>query len=338
LKKGLRVVENSAQAPRPMTLGEILDRTVRLYSRNWRVFLPLTLIVAVMQFLVITPLSTWLEHHPGDLVQKALTFSTQSLIVGRIQNVITNFLEMLLAQAFFIAALNAITGNRTSFSGVARQGFDRPVSIAIFSLFRVVIYYILPAIPLLLFAGWVNLFRSYEYATDSAKQAGSVLLVIALFVEFCIILYLNISFELSVPAFVQEKLSPWQALKRGWNLADEARGRIALIYLLITFLAICFLVPYAIFEVMFAKVYPVLKTGELYGVPYKVLINQLFLMPVALLLNWVYPIAMTIIYFDQRIRQEGLTFAEILRGPGPQQSASAATINSDTLSASGVVE
>jgi hypothetical protein len=341
IEKGLKVGEASTQETRPMTLGEILSRTLRIYRQSWRVFLLLSLMIVSISFIVRLGFNTWLHYQQRGMPAKTVALSSQSIFVGRIGTIIIQFFDLILGSAFFIATVNAITGRKLAFGDLLREGFRHPSQLAILSFLRVLIYSIIPAVPFLFFVWWVNEFRTYEFASPTANPAGTGLISIAYLIDLLVMLFLGISFELSVCAFVQENLTPWQALKRGWNLADEARGKMTIICVLIGFVGLCLLLLILIIDVFFQKVFSILKTGFLWGAPLKVLMHQIELIPIYLLLIWVFPIALTLIYFDQRIRQEGITFAEILRGhdTDAQEPADAEKMNPDPLvDLSGVIK
>jgi hypothetical protein len=123
---------------------------------------------------------------------------------------------------------------------------------------------------------------------------------------------------LAFPASVVEQLTAWSAIKRGSNLSKGTKGRLALLFLLGTALGWLLAVglSFPLFFVIalipgantpqHAQALGMIFAFSWYGLWFAV---QAFTKPV-------YGIALTLFYFDQRIRAEGFDIELMMRKAG----------------------
>ncbi len=296
-----------------MTLGEILIRTLRIYRTNWRVFLQFSLVLAVIHYLCATIGNTWLTFNPPPIARIFQSYSTRSIILSHVEGFSIVLLQFLIYPTLITVTTKTILQQKITFAAALKIGIQRPVALVTQSLLLSTVFYSLTSILFLPFIWWVNLFRTYQYASPTANSAGTILIMIALFVEYFMMMLLAVSFDLNWSVFVFERTSPFKSLKRAWDVIAEGRVRLATIW--ITLFLISFLMKTLINAVIphLLMSFPKMMI-RVHGLQFNFFYYFAASFPLRFLLAPIYPIALTLIYFDQRIRQEGISFAEILRG------------------------
>jgi hypothetical protein len=308
-----------AATTRPLTLGEILDRTVQLYRGNFLLFLGIAAAPAAVDVLVSGSAGMYIASR-APAFQTPANANVQTLLLFGLFLVLFLLIGLPLLLAVFglaFGALNraALQRNRLEATTI-REAYVYSFThfwrhLGIFSL-QLLFAGVIPALA----AGGVITGATIFIAVLAGAGSGNlsaillgsvaVLLVIALIVAAVLVW---IRFSLAFPVSVAEGVKAWPSLKRSNQLSKDSRGRIFVMYLLVGIL---------IMVVYYALVAPIdilLKLtlyrsmaglAMLSHPPLAMQVVNLFIsfLERALVMP-VYAIALLLFYNDQRTRQEG---------------------------------
>jgi hypothetical protein len=289
---------------RPLTLGEVLDRTFSVYRSRFWLFAGISAFSAGVQLL-------------GSGVQMASTYLLRSHITPRalgelaigfmIVIIVAYMLAFSITQAATVYAVGEVYLNRnTSIMASLRATIHRwyiYVGIAFWQIGSVVW---LPLLAFALFAGSAFLLRHNMVAVGII---GILLFLVAIgaYVMGFIFYLRNL---LAVPSTVIEHLKLRATMRRSKVLAAGAKGRIFL----------TMLVAGALFMVAFMLLIPLgmlISIAHVRGV--ELVLTQAATMLVMFLgyslVSPVLMIGLTLIYFDQRVRKEAFDIAILLGEP-----------------------
>jgi hypothetical protein len=327
-----------AASTRPLTLGEILDRTVQIYRRNFLLMVGIAapaagLVVLISGSVVLFFSSQFLSIANAQQTGKpaaAPDFSQQSLLMGLaiMLFLLIGFPLLLGVFAMALAALNraaseVLQGRATTIHasyGYAFRHFWRHVGLLFQqSLFAGIIpYFVFMAVVIVGAILGALATKSGTGAVVAPLLAiALILLVIALFVV-CVLIWLRLS--LAYPVSVAEDINAWPSLKRSNLLSNGTRGRIFVMFLLVGVLNIVVTlmlsIPIDIVVALFMR-----KSITSQGPPTMLLmliqianlaagfLVRMFVMPI-------YTTALMLFYTDQRTRMEGYDIEQLMDHAG----------------------
>lgn len=295
---------------RPSTLGEILDRTVQLYRRNFLLFAGIgALPVGVMIALTVPAGALW-----------ALLFGTSGdypdMKVGVFAVAVV--LLFLLAVPIYIAAAVFSMGGLTQAAVSTHHGENMTIRGALAAVrpffWRYLWYAILQALwvallPLAIaFTLAIPLFVIITKTHDdvTAGVAAGFLLFFIFAAAFGVIVWRTLGYSIGFAVCVAEQKPAWESLNRAWSLSDGTRGRILVMYLLLFALSFALSMATSIPFLIVVTLLGV-QGGNEHSVAFIVaevlrLIGNFCLQALLAPFSW---IALVIFYFDQRIRKEG---------------------------------
>lgn len=311
----------------PLTLGEVLDRTAQLYRLRFLVYFGIgvipagtLLVFAAAVFVILawagSPDANGISSIAGNVVALVLT-----LIVGLLAVPACFGTTALGWAAMSHAAAKAFLGEPISIREAYRSAWARGWRYLWLCLLEVLIVAVVPAGVLMLAmpmsAGLAILARmSGLGSAANPLLGGGVFLLFAALGVYAIWMLLRLC--LAFPASVVEQLTAWGAIKRGSNLSKGTKGRLFLLFLLGTALGWLLAVGFS-FPLFFvialipgantpqhAQTLGMIFAFSWYGLWFAV---QAFTKPV-------YGIALTLFYFDQRIRAEGFDIELMMRKAG----------------------
>ena len=321
------------QAIRPLTLGEILDRTVQLYRRNFRLLIGIAALPAAIDVLVSGGAAILLSSRIAGLtpakpgapmnLPAAMTFFLIAAAFGLIG------LPLLLA--VFSVALNALNfaalalnrGRQVTVGEsyrFAMQKFWRGAGILSLQ------FLLAAAAPGAVFGG-VFMVLAVVAAVILPKGANPALALTVGLATFGLILavagvcvWIWIRFCLAFPASVEEACKAWPAMKRSGQLTKGTRGRIFVMYLMVGTLTM--VVYYALIiplDLMMGmridKLFAVTHTAGMVPVLVQTVnlfisfLERAFVMPI-------YATALMLFYADQRTRLEGYDIEHLMSQAG----------------------
>lgn len=313
---------------RPSTLGEILDRTFQIYrNRFWR-FVgigALPLLVALLVGLVAGVILT-ISGIAGRIHSNPVTFIRIFTVVLVYVIVLPVYLGAYAISAAGITegTVLAQRGEAFTIRGVLRNVWPRFWTYFWYLLLQGILAVLVPGC-----AAGALIAPLFYLIARSGTGFGSAfffgLLAIALgTAAFGLIVWLFLGFAIGMAVCVVEKKTAWESLKRSWRLSNGTRGRIFVLYLLMSALALvvvmmsyfmaALLVALASLAGQRAAVMAVM--GAIAAVVYLIGVfgTQIALLP----MPW---IALTLFYFDQRIRKEGYDIEWMMQQAGLTESA-----------------
>lgn len=303
------------QALRPMTLGEILDKTFVVYRKGFFIFLGVALlpIVGSLAIGVSSALlyELALQLNLGDLWVRASAKLPLWLPIWprSLADIFIWPILVYVASSFFLqqkaslrAAVSQCTKRWQSWLGLGVFLFIAWVvfpQTAMQPLWKFRYEHFSPH-PFGLSAGWAVLL--YQWPFDLAGWIARYLLVLA----FC----------LSVPAWSLERSNLRAALRRGWTLAKGNWFRVlAAMVMCSAVLKVLDVLLKALYELIFlilSTSFGQFRLLDIYALEFGVFAEG----TAALLATPLLPIAVTLIYCDVRIRREGFGVEKLMEAAG----------------------
>jgi hypothetical protein len=309
---------------RPLTLGEILDRTAELYRTRFALFAGISVMFATVM-LAIQLLYTWtlvLMGYPNLMANMRWGTAVAAVLEG---------LAILL-----LAGLSIVANNRA----VAWVYLDQPASI------REAMRSVRPRLGRYLwlmtnvaFRAWAPLAVFYiayfallltllphDFMTNPAAMQNSMnrnpasiaefgvgMLILAPLLLAAMVygVLMSLRYSLAVPASVVEDLAARKAIKRSIELSSGSRGRIFVLGLLVgmvrMLLGLLFGFPIILLAVK--HIGQPLPMHWLFFQQIGVFLSNAFIGPI-------YAIGLSLFYYDQRIRKEGFDIEWMMQAAG----------------------
>lgn len=291
---------------RPLSTGEVLDRTFSLYRSRFLLFAGIASLSAVVRLIgqgvQLSLQSTLLRH--GGVAALSITSNLLSLAMSAVF-----LLAFAVTQAATVWAVGEVyLRGSASVSGSVRatvQRWLRFVGIAMWQIGSAA----WPAVAVsAVFGGiWFLNGRSLGLAGAAGLTALLVLLLIGAFVVGTIFYLRNL---LAVPAAVREGLGVRAAMRRSKVLSQGAKGKLFLILLIAA--ALYFVMGILLATVLFIAV--LAHHGN--GMGGNFLAVQILTLVVLFvgytLISPVILVGTTLVYFDQRVRLEAFDLAVLL--------------------------
>jgi hypothetical protein len=322
---------------RPLTLGEILDRTVQLYRRNFLLFAGISVLPSALNVLVSGGASIYLLSQLPAISGEGPNGGQALLVfVGIFLVFVVVALPFLLVvYAVALAALNyaamevnlGVQVTIRASHGFAFRHFWRHVGVLFLQalLAWVVPYCVFVAIAII--GGVLATLIGLTRAGSAFAALFAVLIfvfVIALLVV-CILIWLR--FSLAFPACVAEGKKAWASLKRSNQLSKGTRGRIFVMFLMVFVLAavVYYALTLPVDFLLGLTMHKSLTAGPIPGLP--PLLTQIVNLVISFfertLVMPVYAIAQFLFFNDQRTRQEGYDIEQLMVQAGWNELAPA---------------
>jgi len=312
---------------RPLTLGEILDRTAQLYRTNFLLFAGIFAVYA-----------------GGVLVLNLLQLGVQELLraqhlAGALiwEPIAGGVLELLLIFLFAGAAIAAISravawvhlGEPATIRGAYQSilpHLGRYLWLMTITAFRVWTPLVLLYAGLLGLIAYAGGFKgAAAHQTMAANPQTTILLGVA-FLVFALLLIpvgiyvvlMSLRYSLAVPVCVVENLKARKAIRRSIELAKGSWGRIFLLALLVGVikLTLLFVTQAFVFVAAF-------KNHGQIG-PGMSAVSQVIAFFTNTFLGPIWATGITLFYYDQRVRKEGFDIEWMMQAAGltpPEPSA-----------------
>jgi hypothetical protein len=308
----------------PLTLGEVLDRTAQLYRSRFLVYFGIGVIPAGTVLVFATAAFVILAW-AGSGASNAVSSTTESIqvlislgVIGLLAVPACLGTTALGWAAMTTAAARAFLGEPISIREAYSSAWKRGGQNVWLYILQVLIVAIAPMTVFVLVTPVIGVMArlSGQEAAAGGLLGGVVFLLAAALFAYALWMLLRVC--LAFPASVVEQISPWSAIKRGSELSKGTKGRIFLLFLLGTalgwLLAIGLSFPLFILLALIpgmsnpqhAQMLAMVFSFIWYGLWFAV---QAFTKPV-------YGIALTLFYFDQRIRMEGFDIEWMMQQAG----------------------
>jgi hypothetical protein len=276
---------------RPSSLGEILDRTAQMYRSHFPLYFGIAGI-SYAGILVLSLLADVLFHSRAHTNTRV--FIGLSAGVGIVIALLT-ILPVAIAMA---AVMHAVARNYLGQTCTIREAYvnvGRRWYRYILILVAIDTYAVLPIAVLM----GIMIVPAVFLPAGVSRGIIVGLMVIVMLAGMCVAVWWLLRWALSVPASLMENLTVHRALKRSSVLTKGGIGRIFVMLLLVV--AVMMVIQYAIQIPMFILLWksrgvPTLTTqiAASFGSSF----SGAFVLPI-------YSIALTLFYYDQRIRKEG---------------------------------
>jgi len=137
---------------------------------------------------------------------------------------------------------------------------------------------------------------------------------------FAAFLWVGSSLSLAIPAAALEDLKALRSLRRSWALARGSRLRIALAWLALTTASLMLSMSFQ--WVLRLVVIAVVRSTRARWVGYTLypILSQTMNTALAAAFGPIYPIALTLFYYDQRMRREGFDVERMMQAAGLDES------------------
>jgi hypothetical protein len=309
---------------RPLTLGELLDRTAELYRNNFLLFVSISAIFAGVMLAVemlhlgsmallgypnIPPRREWLY---------AVSLGVEVLAISLVAGLAIVAFNRVVAWIYLGQAATVRAA-----AGSIRSRWGRYLWLMAVTMFRAWAPLFLAYVALfaVLFAVMPTGFLFNPQAAQHPPQmnpskaleilAGMLVLlpVLAAATVYGVLMWLR--YSLAMPACVVEDLTTGQAIRRSIDLSKGSRGRIFVLWLLVyvirLLLAILFSIPFLIFAVK--------RAGHPMPL-FWLAVQQLAVFVTNSLIGPIYSTGLTLFYYDLRIRKEGFDIEWMMQAAG----------------------
>jgi hypothetical protein len=322
----------------PSTLGEILDRTAQLYRSRFLVFLGISIVptatvvipaCGIFVFLAWMGSNAWpgSNHaHPSTTAAAGILGILLFVVIGLIAVPVFVAITALATAAMNLAVSRAYLGERTTIRDAYKTVWRRGWHYIWLLILEGLIVLVAPV------AVWVLLLVISAGVAAVGGVAGGTLFGLAIFLILAVLVgygcWMLLRLSLAFPACVVEQIGAWAAIKRSTVLSTGTKGRIILLYLLVgalnMLLSMGITVPFVIILAMIpganspahAQTVGIVFLFVIYGAG---VVIQALTKPLC-------GIALTLFYYDQRIRQEGFDIEWMMQragmvAPPPVQAA-----------------
>ena len=297
---------------RPLSLGEIFDRTAELYRKNFVLFAGLSGVYAAA-IMILGLLQLWVTY--------SLMGSSMNAARGALFGV---FVIVEICAMFVLVGISMAANSRA----VAWVNLGEPATI--FGAYKSILprtgrYVWLMVVaglriyaPVVLFfiVFTVGLVAIRGIAGRGAAAAGATILAGLLMFVFIVLaiifsIWMVLRYSLIVPACVVEDLKARQAIKRSIELTKGSRGRIFVLFLLTIVIT---------FAIVAVTQFPFLiSTFKHPGQPLPIgtqALQQVLNFVTSTLIGPIYAIGLTLFYYDQRVRKEGFDIEWMMQAAG----------------------
>jgi hypothetical protein len=304
-------------ALRPMSLGEILDRTFAIYRKNFWLFAGIAAVPAVAMLAIHLANIAWV--HPERWLptkrhdQGTRIIRSWFLAYGFYH--ISGFLGVLAQPAFVWAASRDLFGKSNSILGSLRFVIARWRTYLWIAFLKMSAQLFLPeTLAFGLLIGCIYLSIKLGVFKEPAAIAFIMLFIFA--VVFAVFFLIGIALAFAIPAAALEETSGWKALRRSWKLTQGSRGRILVAWIMATACAVALEGVVAFLAWWIATL---IYTGRHYAgfnrQVYEVVVYSFYAV-IAAVVGPLYPIAITLLYYDQRSRKEGFDVEIMMEAAG----------------------
>jgi hypothetical protein len=306
----------------PLTLSEILDRTAQLYRSRFLVFLGIGTIPAGTMFVFAAgafAFITWMGINERTGKNIADTFVWVFLVLLMLIAVPMSLGVGALGEAAMTdASARLFLGDKITIRNAYKASWNRGWRYVGLFLLQGLVIAGIPAVVLSLgvvgmILGKVSGLGDHD---NSPLFGGLVFLLILALGVFAVWMLLRLC--LAFPACVVEQAPAWRSLKRGVMLSKGTRARIFVLYLMGVFLSQilswCVMFPILI-AIALIPGFQGQAHAQAVGM-FTILVTYGSYFVVKALVKPIYGIALTIFYFDQRIRKEGFDIEWMMQQAG----------------------
>jgi hypothetical protein len=305
---------------RPMNLGAILDRSFHIYRSRFLVFVGLAVPPVIAMDLIYSADEFWLHarsrFHPATPTAAYLW----AFVIGTAFYQMSRIFGILTQPAFVQATSGVVLGNACSLRDSIWFALARWKSSFWIAILKLAADSIIPG-TLAAAIGAIMVANSANLARSGSQFLAPLINLMAMVVGFILFLWIGACLSFSIPAMALENLTGLNSLRRSLALSKGSRGRIVFT-LLSTFVAVWVLsygLEFLLGHLMsfVGSVLNIAKTMRaLYSPAVSLLVTAIYIVIGPFL-----PIAITLFYYDQRIRREGYDVERMMVAAGLNPNA-----------------
>jgi hypothetical protein len=310
-----------------MSLGEILDRTFHIYRTRFWLFLAVGAIPALVMRLIHIIDGAWI--HVNNLVHHAKSVDyvwTLALTLGFYH--VSSFLGLLIQPAYVKLTSHAVFDERGSifsslrFAGARWRTYLWAATLKWFTFL---------VGPELLVGGLtIGVFYLLNAAGEMDGAGGLAIgLTLALAIIACsaLCLFMSAAFAFAIQCASLEKLTGYEAMRRSLILTRGSRRRIAFTWL--AFFIFFWILGWGLQILVWWLANLLCTGGHLTAAVRIVYPPAIYTLATVLaaVTGPLYPIALTLFYYDQRIRHEGYDIERMMDAAGLNATATLPAAN-----------
>jgi hypothetical protein len=305
---------------RPMNLGEILDRTFQIYRAKFLVFVGIAAIPAVAMLGIHLADISWLNIHPPFSLTTRGFILLWSLLYALGFMHLSGFLTFLIYPAYAKMATDVSLDEKGTAMSSLRFALARWRSYLWVAILKLSLQLLIPEILIVL------LVIGIAYIADAAGQLNKpgIILYLYLFalpIITCAVLILWIStvFSLAVPACALEQITGTRTLLRSRILTKGSRTRILVAWLMIATSSM--LLTYGL-RILLRWIVSICIGHQFETTSSRLYVESYYVLSatISTLIGPIFPIAITLFYYDQRIRLEGYNIVRMMEDAGMNAS------------------
>jgi hypothetical protein len=318
------------QPLRPMNLGEILDRTFHIYRSRFLAFAAMAAIT-VIAIELVSAVDRYLLHvsslyRPSN---KAETL-VWNFIVGLGFYHLTCLIAGLVEPSIIKLASGSFLEEECAVVSSVRFATNRWRSYLWIAILKVSVILVLPEIVFMILAIVVAILgQTTGLLSSETKSALPLLSVSVVLIAGTLFLWLGTCLSLALPISALEGRAGLKSLHRSWVITKGTRARIGFIWstLFVSLWALAWALEFLLGQLMFFTG----RVLHLTDAMRHLYPSAIFLLATAtyVLIGPIYPIAITLFYYDQRIRREAYDVERMMESAGlsptatPQQAEAA---------------
>jgi len=327
---------------RPLTLGEILDRTAQLYRRNFWTFAGVSAVPVVATFAIFVPFGVVLGFmgvfkagHAAPSTGAIIGITAAAVLIG---------LPVLLAAS--VVSQASLT--RTAIG--AHMGHRLKVREAINSVWPRFWRYLWLLVLLGLLAVVLPVVVAFGIAVALAALGAVGDAVVRFFtgtLSFLVIcaaivyaVWRLLCYSMAMPACIVEEKTGWQSIKRANLLSKGTRWRIFVMYLLVMAISIVISIIGDVFMFIGIALATALG-GSKFGPAVAVvglILGLLARLGLQMLITPIPVIALVLFYYDQRVRTEGYDIELMMEQAGLTAPPANEEVQTEPVSAVPAIE
>lgn len=306
-----------SDALRPMTLGEILDRTFQIYRRQFWQFAIVSAISSLLVLAVRIANEFWWKLKPFEGRPIFGVLNIGWIFYGVFFYYLTSFLQSLLLPAMIRLTADFAFGSKCSPRDALRETWRRFPANVLLALFEFLLVLFLPEFVLImLFAGIAASAQAAGIDTSALGPIWAPMMITVIAAAVAAYLWLTGCFGFAWCACRIEGRSAWRSLGRTWKLSRETRWRVAFAR------AVPLILWWVLMIGSLAALSALIRVMQAEHVRYIVLFRTVRILGrvgewlILTALNPIFPIALTLFYYDQRIRKEGFDIERMMQDAG----------------------
>ena len=302
---------------RPMNLGEILDQTFHIYRSRFLAFVMIATIPTLAMDLILFANEAWI--HVSSLVHTNWTKSGLvfwNTVVWLSLSHIFNVLFLLFEPAMIKIVSGSIQGSEHSFTSSLRFAANRWRRYLWIAILKSAAILIVPE----LFAASILIAEALFFISKGSPKLThfeSVLVfVVPGLTGIALFLSCGACLSLALPIAALESLKGLKSLRRSWTLSKGTRTRVLFTWLVVytSLWVLTWGLEFLLGQLMFfvgSMLHMAETTRYFYRPAVFILATTIYV-----LLGPIYPIAITLFYYDQRIRREGYDIERMMESAG----------------------